>query len=236
VAGEGGERSGQRPSGSFQRLRENLDRLRPAPDERRPGAGGAGGGAGGGAVAAASPLARAFAEQLRRRTESPVAPALDLERLGQVLRFAGAHFPVVRAEELGVPGTSGTAIQWLSPDAEILIGLESSTRPIFWSALTAHAAARVRLNGGLPVKVVAFMEEAEGLHPAEQGRPAGGYTIDLVTPTVSDLRELAAAGDVLEEIEAGRLEADEQEVATLLVQELEPFWRRLTRLAAGHPA
>jgi hypothetical protein len=225
-------------SGSFQRLREKLDRLRPVagvePGVARPPvvepeavAGGPG---------ASGPLAGAFAAQLQRRLESPAAPALDLERLGRLLRFAGEHFPVVRAAELGVPGTSGTAVQWLSPDAEILIGLESSTRPIFWSALTAHGAARLRVNGGLPVKIVAFTEPGAGLHPAEQGRAAGAYTLDLVAPTPGELNQLAAACDVLDEVEAGRLAAEDQDLATLLAQELEPFWRRLTRLASARPA
>jgi|GEM_PF-3498565 len=233
-------------AGPFQRLREKLDRLRPAMAERRSasedGEGAPGPGsspeatANGHAHAAPNPLTGAFAERVQRRVEAPVAPALDLERLGQLLRFAGEHFPVVRAAELGVPGTSGTALQWLSPDAEILVGLESPTRPIFWSALTAHAAARVRLNGGLPVKVVAFTDQAGGAHPAHQGSPAGGYTLDLVTPGPAELNRLAAACDVLEAVEAGRLQADAQDLATLLAHELEPFWRRVTRLSAGNPA
>ena len=226
-----------RAAGSFQRLKEKLDRLRPTAGERRVAAGvpvrtGGGGGVGP-APAPSGALARAYADQLKRRTESPVAPALDLERLGQLFRFAGGHFPVVKAAELGVPGTSGTAMQWLSPDAEILIGLESSTRPIFWSALTAHAAARARMNGGLPVKVVAFSEQEGGMHPAQQGRPAGQYSIDIIVPGATDLCELGAAGDILVEVEAGRLQVDDQDLATLLAQELESFWGRVTRLAAG---
>jgi hypothetical protein len=230
-----------RAAGSFQRLKEKLDRLRPTAGERRASGGGPVRTGGSGVESATAPapsgtLARAYADQLKRRTESPVAPALDLERLGQLFRFAGGHFPVVRAAELGVPGTSGTAMQWLSPDAEILIGLESSTRPIFWSALTAHAAARARMNGGLPVKVVAFAEQEGGMHPAQQGRPAGQYAIDIIVPGATDLCELGAAGDILVEVEAGRLQVDDQDLATLLAQELELFWGRVTRLAAGEPA
>lgn len=230
-----------RAAGSFQRLKEKLDRLRPTAGERRASGGGPVRTGGSGVESATAPapsgtLARAYADQLKRRTESPVAPALDLERLGQLFRFAGGHFPVVRAAELGVPGTSGTAMQWLSPDAEILIGLESSTRPIFWSALTAHAAARARMNGGLPVKVVAFSEQEGGMHPAQQGRPAGQYAIDIIVPGATDLCELGAAGDILVEVEAGRLQVDDQDLATLLAQELESFWGRVTRLAAGEPA
>jgi hypothetical protein len=220
-------------TGTFQRLREKLDRLRPVPatplvaspplvaTE-----------ANGQPPAASGPLAAVFGEYWQCRSAAPVPPTLDLERLGRLLRFAGDHFPVVRGAELGVPGTSGTALQWLSPDAEILIGLESATRPIFWSALTAHAAARLKLNGGLPVKIVAFTESDSTVHPATAGRSVGGYTVDLVTPTVAELHQLAAACDVLDAVEAGQVSAGDQDLATLLAQTLEPFWRRLTRLAA----
>ena len=164
---------------------------------------------------------------------SPVAPPLDLERLGPLLRFAGEHFPVVRAAELNVPGTSGTAVQWLSPDAEIIVGLEPATRPTFWSALTAHAAARARLNGGLPVKVVAFSERTSSTHPALQAAPPGGFALDLFEPTTTDLIVLAASGDILDQVEAGTLAAEPPEVAALFAQELESFWRRLTRLPSN---
>jgi len=218
-------------SAPFQRLREKLDLLRPAPpaspreDEPPP------------TPAPTGPLATVFTDRLNRRAGAPVPPTLDLERLGRLLRFAGDHFPVVRAAELGVPGTSGTALQWLSPDAEILIGLESSTRPIFWSALTAHASARLKLNGGLPVKIVAFTEADGPTHPATVGKSSTGeYAVDLVVPSGSDLHQLAAACDVLDEVEAGRIGGGEQEMAALLVQTLEPFWRRLTRLAVAPAA
>jgi hypothetical protein len=143
---------------------------------------------------------------------------------------------VVRTAELSVPGTSGTALQWLSPDAEILIGLEPATRPIFWSALTAHAAARLKLNGGLPVKIVAFIEPGLSIHPAVAGRPGGGYTIDLVAPSASELHQLAAACDVLDSATAGNDTTGTQDFAPLLAQVLEPFWRRLTRLAVSPSA
>lgn len=222
-------------AGPFQRLREKLDRLRPVTD----------GGEVSDAAAASSepetnghhpqasgPLAAAYIERLQRRADAPVPPTLDLERLGRLLRFAGDHFPVVRAAELGVPGTSGTALQWLSPDAEILIGLESATRPIFWSALTAHATARLKLNGGLPVKIVAFNEQDTPMHPAVSSRAGAGYSVDQVTPSLLELDQLAAACDVLDAVEAGQVISEPQDLATLLAQVLEPFWRRLTRLAA----
>ena len=233
-SGPAGASSGS-VAGSFQRLREKLDRLRPVPSSfLATGASAPSVEASGPPPAATGPLSAVFAEYWRCRSGAPVPPTLDLERLGRLLRFAGDHFPVVRGAELGVPGTSGTALQWLSPDAEILIGLESSTRPIFWSALTAHAAARLKLNGGLPVKIVAFTECDGPTHPATAGRGGGGYTVDLVTPTAAELHQLAAACDVLDAVEAGQVAAQQQDLATLLAQTLEPFWRRLTRLSEVH--
>lgn len=218
-------------SAPFQRLREKLDLLRPAPAAPTTQSGSLP------AAPPPSPLATVFSDRLNRRAGAPVPPTLDLERLGRLLRFAGEHFPVVRAAELGVPGTSGTALQWLSPDAEILIGLESATRPIFWSALTAHASARLKLNGGLPVKIVAFTESDGPTHPATVGPSTKGeYAVDLVVPTNGDLHQLAAACDVLDEVEAGRISGGEQDMAALLVQTLEPFWRRLTRLSVAPAA
>lgn len=225
----------------FQRLRDQLGSLRPAAGEKQPSAEASPSPASDAAEAEGSapsgnPLIQAFVERLRRRSSGPVAPSLDLERLSGLLKFAGQHFPVVRASELSVPGTSGTALQWLSSDAEILVGLEPATRPIFWSALTAHAAARVRVNGGLPVKVVAFTDRsAPAAHPATQGS-ANGFMLDLVEPTATDLAEIAAAGDLLAEIENGRLSARTDDFLALLAQELDPFWRRLTRLPLGKPS
>jgi hypothetical protein len=214
------------PKGAFQQLKERLERVRQprAPQAQREATAN-------GDTVRSGPLATAFTQFLRRRSGSPVAPPLDLERLGPLLRFAGQHFPVVRAAELNVPGTRGSAVQWLSPDAEIIVGLEPATRPTFWSALTAHAAARARLNGGLPVKVVAFSERTSSTHPAAQGGAAGGFALDLFEPTASDLVVLAASGDILDQVEAGTLTAEPPEIAALLAQELESFWRRLTRLA-----
>ncbi len=173
---------------------------------------------------------RAFLECLRHRTSAPVAPALDLERIGQLLRFIGGHSPVVKATELTVPGTAGQALQWISPDAEILVGLEASTRAVFWSALTAHAQTRAKLNGGLPVKVVGFVERQAPPHPARAAGLTGGYALDLIEPTATDLSVLAAAGDLFVRFETGELEADPADLAALLTKELDPFWRRLTRL------
>ncbi|MFN0126961.1 MAG: hypothetical protein ACKV19_09800 [Verrucomicrobiales bacterium] len=222
--------------GPFQRLREKLDQWKPV---------GEGGGSltplGAGGSPAVSPsngqaplraLAVTLADHRRRRSESPVPPTLDLERLGRLLRFAGDRFPAVRAAEMGVPGTSGTALQWLSPDAEILIGLESATRPIFWSALTAHAAARHKLNGGVPVKVVAFTEPDTIAHPAKAARPSVGFVLDLVSPSTEELQWLAAASDVLEAMDDAGTSGEFQEFASLLAQVLDPFWRRLTRVPA----
>lgn len=234
------------PSAALWRLRERLDRLRAEPAATK--------------VAVASPTAspsvglgllpttasetasspdgetpptKAFLECLRHRTSAPVAPALDLERVGHLLRFVGGHSPAVKATELNVPGTAGHALQWISPDAEILVGLEASTRAVFWSALTAHAAARARLNGGVPVKVVGFVERHAPPHPARPVGPSSGYALDLIEPTPSDLGVLAAACDLLARADAGELEADPADLAALLAKELDPFWRRLTRLPAG---
>lgn len=227
-------------TGPFQRLREKLDRLRPGSSETSAAAGNAaarlpGSAESNGRVPSRGRLDESFAEHLGRRIAAPVPPALDLERLGRLLRFAGDHFPAVRAAELGVPGTSGTALQWRSPDAEILIGLESSTRPIFWSALTAHATARFKLNGGIPVKVIAFTEPDSISHPASAAGPGGGFALDLVSPPPDELHRLAAACDILEAMDDAGREVDPEEFSALLARNLEPFWRRLTRLS-GVPA
>lgn len=234
------------PSAALWRLRERLDRLRAEPAATKVAAGTATASASAGlgllpattSEAAASPdpdapQAQAFLECLRHRTSAPVAPALDLERVGHLLRFVGGHSPAVKATELNVPGTAGHALQWISPDAEILVGLESSTRAVFWSALTAHAAARARLNGGVPVKVVGFVERHAPPHPARPVGPTSGYALDLIEPTPADLGVLAAACDLLARADAGELEADPADLAALLAKELDPFWRRLTRLPAG---
>jgi len=217
---------------SFQRLREKIERLRPlgAAPAATPARASAMSGVAVPPSEGVLDLPGVFTESHRRWEEAPVPPALDLERLGRMLQFAGEHFPAVRGTALALPGTRGRALQWLAPDAEILIGLESLKRSIFWSALAAHAAARVKLNGGLPVKVVALADSASEAPPVIAGNGVDGFTVDLVVLTVAELRQLAAACDVLEAVASGELQAGAQDLVTLLAQVLDPFWRRLTRL------
>ena len=229
----GGGTSSGSPRGSFQQLREKMNRLRPFPATAVASAGTSAPSSG---RAAKSPeggvdLAAVFAECRRRRFEAPEPPAFDLERLERLLRFAGDHFPAMRGAVLAVPGTRGRALQWLAPDAEILIGLESPKRSIFWGALAAHAAARRKVNGGLPVKVVAFAEEDTDWHPAAAGSEPRDFACDVVVVTPADRRQLAAAGDLLEAVETGEAASGDQGPGILLAQALNPFWRRLTRLA-----
>ncbi len=236
------------PKHAFRRLRERLERMRqprPAPTEPAHSAGNAPSPAAPApeAPAAASPpateggsLSDAFATRLQHHAGAPVVPALDPERLGALLRFAGLHFPVVRAAEVSIPGTSGTAIQWLSPDSEILFALEPPTRPTFWSALSAHAGNRAAQNGGLAVKVVAFSEKPVGNHPLEHSLPAqGAVTADIVEPTVAERAALAAAGDLLDGHGQSPQATTDADLAALFAVELDAFWRRITRLPAPGP-
>jgi hypothetical protein len=177
----------------------------------------------------------AFAENFRRHANAPLSPGLDWQRFAELLRFAGGQSPAIRVAELEVPGVSGAAIQWLSPDAEILFGLEPATRPAFWTALTAHATQRAKDNGGLPVKVVVFGETAAGSHPAAAEWPpeGAGITLDLVEISASDLAAIMAASELIGQYQSGAVPTSSSEVAAVVARELDSIWRRVTRLPAA---
>ncbi|MGI8602282.1 MAG: hypothetical protein ACR2OZ_04715 [Verrucomicrobiales bacterium] len=217
---------------TFQQLKERLQSMRQPRPEARPGSAEAPPAARVNGTEAADAASLAFAENFRRQSLAPLSPGLDWERLGELLRFGGEHSPAVRFSELVVAGAPGTALQWLSPDAEILFGLEPATRPTFWSALTAYAGNRARQNGGLSVKVVVFAEKIAIPHPAAEAWQPGGapFALDLVETSPSDLAAICAATDLITQVNAGAVPASEAEVAATLARELDAFWRRLTRM------
>jgi hypothetical protein len=174
----------------------------------------------------------AFAENFRRHAMAPLSPGLDWERLAELLRFAGEQSPAIRVADVSIPGAPGVAIQWLSPDAEILFGLEPSTRPAFWSALAAHAAQRVKQNGGLPVKVVVFGESAAGYHPlSAEWQPGGApFALDLVEISATDLAGISASSELISQCQSGAVPTSVSEVAAVIARELDSIWRRITRL------
>jgi hypothetical protein len=213
---------------AFQELKERLETLRQQQSEPESFAAKVNG------TGPNDPASIAYAENFRRQISAPLSPGLDWERLAELLRFAGEHSPAVRFHELAVPGATGIALQWLSPDAETLFGLEPATRPTFWSALISYAATRAKQNGGLPVKVVVFGEKISMPHPAAAAwQPGGGpFALDRIETTPTDLAAISAATDLIKQAHSGAIAASPSDVAAVLARELDIFWRRLTRLPA----
>jgi hypothetical protein len=213
---------------AFQDLKERLESIHPPrsmPEKPAPKING---------TVPNDPASIAYAENFRRQISAPLSTGLDWERLADLLRFAGEQSPAVRFNEVAVPGATGVALQWLSPDAETLFGLEPATRPTFWSALVSFAGTRARQNGGLPVKVVVFGEKITTPHPAASAWQPGGspFALDLVETTPADLAAISAATDLIKQADSGAIAASPADVAAVLARELDLFWRRLTRLPA----
>lgn len=229
---------------AFVKLREMLGRL------RAPGAGGAQG------MPAQAPLPSQTAETkndgLLGRFESlrhllaqeAQAQPLDLARLSDLVRLAGRRFPLVRYSEHELPGLTGRQVMyWSLQGMDILFGLASFTDAPYWRTLASYAAGRMadhasqaEREGRAPVrlKIVTFKTDRESfaLQTLLQSQAVPlplQETLDVVHLDGGSVASLYAMQRIIKEAEAGTLQAEPNQVMTVLARELDFFWKRVTR-------
>jgi hypothetical protein len=153
-----------------------------------------------------------------------------LPDLAAALRFAGQHFPIAHTCEFSVPNAAGSAVQWLTPDGEILVGLEPPTARSFWEALCAEIRAREPEGRR---KVIAFLAAEMDLiaHPASSlNTMPEPPALEMALIEASTRSKLAAFHVLLQRHEAGKLPYSAEELSGLLASQLAGFWKRFTRL------
>lgn len=239
---------GEEQRSNFQRLRQMLAKLRVATDAVPP-------------VSGAStaprleeppPAARPEGQDLKARYEElwrdlaqeGAALRMDCEALGALVRMAGRRFPVVRYDEVELPGLSGRSLpRWSLQGMEIVFGIEDFADQRFWKTVSSFVAGRVAELGALAaqaaevapqLKLVIFKGETEGAALEallrEDVIPAGVRShVDLVHLDPRSLGQLHAMRRVIREAESGSLPSAPGAVLVALADELSFFWKRITR-------
>src|SRR6185436_8795463 len=110
-------------------------------------------------------------EELRRELAQSPPPRMDCEALGTLVRIAGRRFPVVRYDEVELPGLSGRSLpRWSLQGMEIVFGIEDFTDQRFWKTISSFVAGRIAELGALAtqtgetapqLKLVVFKSDLE---------------------------------------------------------------------------
>lgn len=172
------------------------------------------------------------------------AQPLDLTRLADLVRLAGRRFPLVRYSEHELPGLTGRQVMyWSLQGMDILFGLASFTDAPYWRTLASYAAGRMadhasqaEREGRAPVrlKIVTFKTDRESfaLQTLLQSQAVPlplQEALDVVHLDGGSVASLYAMQRIIKEAEAGTLQAEPNQVMTVLARELDFFWKRVTR-------
>ncbi len=181
--------------------------------------------------------------------ESAGTEPLGLDRIGEVARAVGAVFPMIRQRELESPGRGGgKALRWVSGSDEIFLAFAPAEDEEFWAEILEMTAGRGAAAGQEPengweqgemdVKMVALtpswressVTAVEHLRKSAVGK---GVSLDVIEIDPETAGALYAGAELFAEVESGALPHDPREVVNLIIQELDYFWRRITRPAAA---
>jgi hypothetical protein len=245
-----------RVPGSFEKLREMLDRLRqtngiqtapatPKAEERGPRllVETAKSAPSSESVARAALMGRFEALKLQMSGEAEARP-LDGTRVMELIRLAGRRFPLVRPSEHELAGMPDrTVMGWTLRGAEILFAPVGVVDAGFWKVLAVYAAGRaaaareVAESTGEAVpdfKVVVFKSVHENgawgtLFSGASFPEALKAWIDVVHLDGRSIAALYAMQRIIREAELGTLQAAPQQVMSVLARELDFFWKRITR-------
>jgi hypothetical protein len=183
-------------------------------------------------------------EELRRGLAQSPPPAMDCEALGALVRFAGRRFPVVRYDEVELPGLSGRSLpRWSLQGMEIVFGIEDFTDQRFWKTISSFVAGRIAELGAQAaqtgdtspqLKLAVFKGDAEtpALNALLADETIPGVirqNLDVVHLDPRSLCQLHAMREVVGESESGTLHASGPSVLVALANELDFFWKRVTR-------
>ena len=163
---------------------------------------------------------------------------LDMAKLSELLRLAGKRFPLVKYDEVDLPGLLGKcAPRWTLQDQEILFGVASFTDRHYWRTLGQFVSGRVASteSGKAPqVKLVAFKSDRETMGwtalLGSDAFPTGlRQMIEALHLDTRSLAALYAMQRMIGEAESGSLNATPSQVMSVLARELDFFWKRVTR-------
>lgn len=242
----------ERPSGTLEKLREMMDRLRGQPAGVPPGA--YTGSVQSGVEPATTVAARlsdvlndsappSTAELLARFESLRVGMVkdaqmlpLDLGRLAELIRLAGKRFPLVKFDEMELPTIPGKAAPcWSLQGLEILFGLTHFNDLEYWRDFCALASQRIEsLGESKSVKIVAMKSDRETLSwTALQGSgvipPGVRSRMEVLHLDTRSIAALYAMQRMINESEGGSLNASPSQVMSVLARELDFFWKRVTR-------
>lgn len=256
-AGEAVSLEAGRVQGSFEKLKEMLDRLRQsngiqaqptaapvkAEEQVRPKSEPTQPAPSGEAVARAALMGRFEALKLQMSGEAEARP-LDGARLMELIRLAGRRFPLVRPEEHELAGMPERPVMgWTLRGAEILFAPVGVVEGAFWKGLAVYAAGRAAASREVAestgeeapnFKVVVFKSVHENgawgtLFSGAQFPEALKPWVDVVHLDGRSIAALYAMQRIIREAEMGTLQAAPQQVMSVLARELDFFWKRITR-------
>ncbi|MBL9142606.1 MAG: hypothetical protein JNM99_02890 [Verrucomicrobiaceae bacterium] len=183
-------------------------------------------------------VARFEALRMQMLAEAESSP-LDLAKVEHLIRLAGKRFPLVKYDEIELPGLPGkTAPRWSLQDQEIFFGTGAFNERSYWRALAQVIAGRMAVPlvpGRAPaLKLVAFKSDRETMAwtalLGSDAFPSGiRQVIEALHLDTRSLAALYAMQRMIGEAEAGALNATPAQVMSVLARELDFFWKRVTR-------
>lgn len=184
-------------------------------------------------------------ERLRHEIAGTARPTfVETSVVNDLVRLAGKRFPVVNYDEVELPGLLGRSLpRWSLSGMELVFGLEDFTDTRYWKTVSSYMVGRMAeiqasaVQGGtvMPhVKLVVFKgdHEAAGLVALlrdETIPPPLRSIVDAVHLDPRSLASLYAMHQIVRETETGVIQADANAVLSTLANELDFFWKRVTR-------
>jgi hypothetical protein len=176
-------------------------------------------------------------------SERPLS--VELPVISELVRLAGRRFPVINYDEVDLPGLVGRSLpRWSLQGMELVFGLEDFSDNRYWQTVSSFMAGRLaessasHMAGGLAeatqLKLVMFKGDAEApalatLLREEAIPPALRGIVDAVHLDPRSLTSLYAMHRIVSETESGDLKAEPNAVLGTLANELDFFWKRVTR-------
>ncbi len=169
---------------------------------------------------------------------------MDTAAVGDLVGIAGRRFPIVRYDEVDLPGLPGRPLpRWSMQGSEIVFGTGDFKDHSYWQTVSMFLAGRVaatqeaaQLGEPAPrLKLAVFKndENAADLTALLEQKVIPPATLrPLVDAVHLDTRSLAsihAVREIMREADSGFLPDDSHAALHLMAQELDFFWKRLTR-------
>ncbi len=241
------EQSQPRAPGALEKLRDMMDRLRSQPGQPPVEAAPSGVAArfadvvGDSAQPTNAELISRFEAQRSSMARDAQLLPLDLGILGDLIRLAGKRFPLVRFEEMELPGLPGKQVPcWSLQGMEIFFGLSHFNDVEYWRSISSLVVRRVeelRATQGAEskqVKLVAMKSDREtlswtSLQGSETIPLAVRQRMEVLHLDTRSIAALYAMQRMIADSENGSLNATPSQVMSVLARELDFFWKRVTR-------